>query len=502
MMTVCMVIGMLPAGVVHADGDESGGYSVNFGSGVFQIGETDVTVTVNGEAVSGDQTVSEEDVIGLEGFDADTMIAKIEGANDFQAELNVEAGQTTITALKEGVLPEGGLKFSVVQKPQNEPDQKLDDNPDGNPDGDERVEFTLDGQFLGDNIISFRIGDADVEVVLHGGEVIDGNWYIDEDALNGAYVTAGEGFDTEKMGVFVRGANQFSSQLEGPDGDGGYHFSTEDRFSSTGCHLGVDLLNNGPGPDDNEDLHISFTAQTVGQNTIRFKFDDEDIDLTLHGGELTDDEWTISADDRQNAYITVSASYDPDKMEIALSGPDNFGCRFGEADAEGKFHFPDNPIPDGCSLFLAGADEDPGPDPRPEGDTKAIINLSGPEGSWSIAPMVWEDYDVVTDEYSSAPYDKYATVVSIAINEGRNTESLSQYYKDADFDRYKSQEVSYDKREDGTVSFEFSSNWGNRIEKVVINGVNYNIPLNYDSRHDWLWAFHDQGIGFVIDGIP
>ncbi len=107
MMTVCMVIGMLPAGVVHADGDESGGYSVNFGSGVFQIGETDVTVTVNGEAVSGDQTVSEEDVIGLEGFDADTMIAKIEGANDFQAELNVEAGQTTITALKEGVLPAG-----------------------------------------------------------------------------------------------------------------------------------------------------------------------------------------------------------------------------------------------------------------------------------------------------------------------------------------------------------------------------------------------------------
>ena len=157
-----------------------------------------------------------------------------------------------------------------------------------------------------------------------------------------------------------------------------------------------------------------------------------------------------------------------------------------------------------------------GGDPQPSGNTNAVINLSGPDGSWHVNPMVRENYDTVSEEGCSAPYKDYAYTVSVSINGGEMTKGASQYNKDDKSGyatRFGSQNITYN-REDGEekVDIKFFTSWANRIESVTINGVVYddgkddddahNIPLNYDDRNSWLNAFGGQGIGFTIKNVP
>ena len=95
-------------------GENAASYSVDFGEGSWIVG--DVTVTAN---KSGEQTLSESDIITLTGFDAETMEARVDAEDGFWTTLAVTDGQTSISAhTNDGGVPTD-IAFSVVEKSSN-----------------------------------------------------------------------------------------------------------------------------------------------------------------------------------------------------------------------------------------------------------------------------------------------------------------------------------------------------------------------------------------------
>ncbi len=89
-------------------------YSVDFGTGSWRVG--DVTVTAD---KTGEQTLSEGDIITLTDFDAETMEARVDAEDGFGTTLTVTDGQTSISAhTNEGGVPTD-ITFSVLAKPSS-----------------------------------------------------------------------------------------------------------------------------------------------------------------------------------------------------------------------------------------------------------------------------------------------------------------------------------------------------------------------------------------------
>lgn len=97
-------------------GENPGGnvasYSVDFGEGSWIVG--DVTVTAD---KSGEQILSEGDIITLTGFDAETMEARVEAEDGFGTTLTVTDGRTSISAHPNDVGVPTDITFSVLAKP-------------------------------------------------------------------------------------------------------------------------------------------------------------------------------------------------------------------------------------------------------------------------------------------------------------------------------------------------------------------------------------------------
>ena len=92
-------------------GENTASYSVDFGTGSWIVG--DVTVTAD---KSGEQTLSESDIITLTGFDAETMEVRVVAEDGFSTTLAVNNNQTSISAkTNDGGVPTD-IAFSVVEK--------------------------------------------------------------------------------------------------------------------------------------------------------------------------------------------------------------------------------------------------------------------------------------------------------------------------------------------------------------------------------------------------
>ena len=226
----------------------------------------------------------------------------------------------------------------------------------------------------------------------------------------------------------------------------------------------------------------------------------------MNGGDIEDCndhfEWAILRDALGNASVTVPADFDKEKLHIILRGPDNYQseCAVNETTAT----LPGN-IPDGCSISI---EENGGGQPA-EPMTRAQINLSGPAGSWTGDPMVREEYPPNEDGTCTIPYSRNAYVVCVNINGGDNTRCVSHYgfpEEGATPDKYQetfgSQIVNYPESKGETVTLNFNTNWGNKIESISINGTNYPVPLNYNSRNNWLKALNRQEVSFAIENVP
>lgn len=166
----------------------------------------------------------------------------------------------------------------------------------------------------------------------------------------------------------------------------------------------------------------------------------------------------------------------------------------------------------------------PGPGPAP-GNTTAHITVTAPSGSWRGKPMVREqEFPYEADEETvNTDYDKYCGVVGVGLNmnnpyEGQMTRRGSRYGETVEA----TQDITYN-REDGdttvNVSF-YHGSWGDRIDSLKINGTDYtkaacidldgdpdtndkvSLETLYNDRFTWLNHFLDQGVFFVVEGVP
>ncbi len=216
-------------------GENAASYSVDFGTGSWIVG--DVTVTAD---KSGEQTLSESDIITLTGFDAETMEVRVVAEDGFSTTLAVNNNQTSISAkTNDGGVPTD-IAFSVVEK-SSEPGGG-GEMPGGNSDvvkiqignsspganGTMMYKFDIDAEFTsvtstqadaGGNILVAIPGEAtsitikavpnDDYTVRRGGcrLYVDDENVINEDNINTYYdALIGDGYEfslIEGLPVFV-----------------------------------------------------------------------------------------------------------------------------------------------------------------------------------------------------------------------------------------------------------------------------------------------------------
>lgn len=243
---------------------------------------------------------------------------------------------------------------------------------------------------------------------------------------------------------------------------------------------------------------LEFTVQNDTNHTISKDGDRLSIDggiVELHDSNNTEIQVTVEVPDDAHATMTVPAGSE---------GYLNFGGNNFTLYANGQPFSMDTKITGAMQFAVQDYENNsgPGPDPGAEGDSEAIIRLTGPDGNWKVKPMVTEDYDIVSDEGCSAPYNRYCYTTKVSINGGQRTEGLNQYNKNADVSRYGKQYVRFDYNEedDGKVTLNFSHNWADKITYLKINDEVFTNQLpDYSDKATWLSHFNDQGVSFDIE---
>ncbi|MBQ6231601.1 MAG: LPXTG cell wall anchor domain-containing protein [Eubacterium sp.] len=265
---------------------------------------------------------------------------------------------------------------------------------------------------------------------------------------------------------------------------------------------------NDQGEQNNaRQIQIKFAGADKGSGVYEFTVDDIVFTATFFIGDTVSDTineakdtWTVTEGD--NAKIRFSDTFDRDNYDVVLASiTDDFTAKLTMTGDNEALVFDDGyNLQDTMQLTFVKKDNEQN-EPGPQGNSVAVINISGPEGSWNLAPIVYEPYDVEnSDGTFSAPYSRYAFVADLSINGGSRTEGIGHYDKKADIAGLATQEIGFNKGDNDTsASFTFATNWGDRIEEIIINNKKYNVPLNYDNRYDWLVAFNGQNISFDID---
>ncbi len=161
---------------------------------------------------------------------------------------------------------------------------------------------------------------------------------------------------------------------------------------------------------------------------------------------------------------------------------------------------------------------------QPVGNKKAKINISGMNLNGSAT---WTGKPGYGHEVVETRYDRYWVSTVFAINEngqhGSRTNRLENFdfdskYTDEEFAQatvnLKSQVIGFDREDDAeTVDINvFVGNWGDRIDAIKINGVDYSNQLHlggnlendniFDDETSMLTLFRDQGIYLTIEGVP
>lgn len=255
------------------------------------------------------------------------------------------------------------------------------------------------------------------------------------------------------------------------------------------------LLGDSP---DSSGYTLIFTVQAGTRHTIAKDGERLSIDggiVELHDANNTEIPTTITVDSDSSATMEVPAG---------KTGKLNYGGNNFTLYANGQPFSIDTEITGAMSFAVQDYENNsgPGPDPGAEGDSEAIIRLTGPDGNWKVKPMVTEDYDIVSDEGCSAPYNRYCYTTKVSINGGQRTEGLNQYNKNADVSRYGKQYVRFDYNEEdaGKVTLNFSHNWADKITYLKINDEEFTNQLpDYSDKATWLSYFKDQGVSFDIE---
>ena len=266
--------------------------------------------------------------------------------------------------------------------------------------------------------------------------------------------------------------------------------------------------NQNPAPDQDTLVYISIpnTAITdTTNNTITFSINDKNVVVKVVGladGEAYwngDHELRVERNYLNSVKFEMGDNYDSSTMKFLVRGADNFNAELPYDSATRIASFNRINFPNG-GVNLEMENQGGGGNNPPAGNNRAIINLTGPDGSWALAPKVEEDYDTKGGNgICSAPYNKYAYVASVSLNGCRYTDSVGHYTKDLVVNDYNKQEVQYNRGDsDTTVTLSIATSWSDKVEAIKVNGVDISVPFNYSDRNAWLSHFDDQRIVFDV----
>ena len=274
---------------------------------------------------------------------------------------------------------------------------------------------------------------------------------------------------------------------------------------------GVSYANNEPATSftvENYDSTQNKATYTIGATTITARFQGINPQGVIDVGGDQPSQFV----DKLNAVLLgIQGQYNPDTMEAAFVAEDGFEIILEYSVLEGGYpHFElpagfNGGFPTGQAITFTirqKNNNNGGGGNRPN----VQINMSSTNTEWQGQPAVHEDYyqynegtDTITWNYARQNSWKYCSVSvnnlgdTARFDEGSPTKTIN----------YNPKAAPNQNKVDVTFSFSWSFRPANNY--VTINGVNYPIPLDFNSKGDWLDAFafeyQNQSIYFTIEDV-
>lgn len=224
----------------------------------------------------------------------------------------------------------------------------------------------------------------------------------------------------------------------------------------------------------NENSTDTFAAFTVGETSVGF---------TIHGTTL-DTELRRSAVDRNalfaensDIYFTLDNDFDPETMEVVLHGTDDY--RFVFQPVNNVFRFNGANFPEDFTHITieTKSDEHPGPE-RPE------------------HPGERQNTHITVQSSDAAHRGSYLSSGVFLNDEGFHLDECEEGAESCEFDF----QYNYDEDNDGgKVTFEFGTTFLSKfVNKVIINGQEFDVPVDYTDELSCLTHFAGQGIVFYV----
>lgn len=207
--------------------------------------------------------------------------------------------------------------------------------------------------------------------------------------------------------------------------------------------------------------------------------------------------------------VTSITNYNPDTMEIALAGANNFnlvlsynGVAFSRSGGGG--------IPDGSHFVIRVKNNNPGGGNGgnpPGGSNTATINMSSTAGTWSGRPAAREntyryraDGETIDWNYQTDRSYRYCIV---SIDNGQR----------ADFFDSPTGTVTFNPNSNDTthVNVTIAHNWAYKVDSITINGNNYTNSFPNVSDRDtfrdtflerFSFRYRDQDVSYTILNVP
>lgn len=138
-----------------------------------------------------------------------------------------------------------------------------------------------------------------------------------------------------------------------------------------------------------------------------------------------------------------------------------------------------------------------GEEELPGGNSNAIIRVMGGTGSYTDRRY---NPDTDTQEEIQVPYAESYINARFNINGGR-IQDIPYFGEDEPIPLSSEVNVNYNGEEgDTTVTIGFRSLFlWKYVGKITVNGTDYDIPMNYEDREDWISHYNHQEVGFEIE---
>ncbi|MBR0482737.1 hypothetical protein IJJ54_01335 [Candidatus Saccharibacteria bacterium] len=361
-------------------------------------------------------------------------------------------------------------------------------------DGGYDINYEIDGDAFSIGIGGFY-GDIDTQAKTlsydRNSVQLIGNFefYYNGDFASkySARVQSQDGFQQALVCNFTQNENTAPEGVSNcvlPEGDYGLPDSVSLIIASAEPENPYDDIQN-PFQIFYDGVNSDFTSTTIGFNMGGDEL--SNVTLTLHGMTFENGKSVVERNDlfanNSEIYYEVSDLFDPETMQIVIRGESQYQTVLEVVD--GRVSFVGLNVPgDYVNLTMESKrDDGDNPEPRPDHpgeETSAQITITSTSAYAKSYANARIDLNARTINTSDCdPDTECDTPDSLTINDFR-------YNYDAENDN-------------GMVTFDFATLFIEKyVNKITINNVDYDIPIDYSDELSCLQAYDHQLLGFSL----